>query len=315
MAAHQTVPFQPRAELARAGVDARGPGGRVRDLPADSGIRDLPVVSFYASEVWGDPVPFAMEVGFSQGHPTAWWPPVDALSASSERALAWDALALAKDPATAPRPTEVDWVRRQRALPLARWVVRGQESERFLFYEGRTRETPALVVRRGDSWAPDRPHYLLENTSGFPVHDVVIVADGKAWTAPTVPAGRSAGFLLVDPLDREAELARLKGRWSSGEAAPLPMLRAGEDCVMMRDPAVPVERASDHRLYGAEVDVLLSTWADRLLVSRPGAAQILYREDPAAVDAAMPARLYTDQYHWIDWRRLSVVLVDSVVLP
>lgn len=85
------------------------------------------------------------------------------------------------------------------------------------------------------------------------------------------------------------------------------------DCVMMQDPAVPVESASDHRLYGPELDVLLSVWRQRLL-SGPS-PRLIYREDTAAVDAAMPLSVYTDMRHYADLQRLSVVLVEGVSLP
>lgn len=291
------------------------PGGpRVRDLPADTGLRDLPVVAlFTAAGSMSEPIPFAMEVAFADGAPTAWWPPVDARSGS---ALSWEALSLSRSPANPPRDTDAAWVEAQRAVPAARWIDRGPDSERFLFYEGRTREASALEVRRGDTWTPDRPHWVLENTGAADVHDVVILADGRVWTAPTIPAGRSAGFLLVDPLDREALLAWWRARWSSGRAADLPWTMADGDCVMGRDPAVPVERATDHRLFAEEVDALLAAWADPFFApTAPGEARLLYREDVAAVDAAMPARLYTDQFHHLTFRRLSVVLVDGARLP
>ena len=85
---------------------------------------------------------------------------------------------------------------------------------------------------------------------------------------------------------------------------------------MMRDPAVPVERSADHRLFAAEVDVLLDTWEPWLFrTDGPGNAHLLYREDVGAIDATVPIKLYTDMYHWVDLHRLSVVLVDGVKLP
>ena len=191
-----------RSETAHAGT-----GPRVRDLPADGGERDLPVISLYGAGLWSYPIPFALEVGFASGAPTVWWPPADLLTGS---ALAWESLALGPNPANVPRGASEPWVDRVRALPDALWVDRGAESERFVFYEGRTVESSALVLRRGDSWSPKRPHYLVENISDQVVHDVVIVADGRAWTAPSVPPHRTAGFLLTDPLDATALRASLR---------------------------------------------------------------------------------------------------------
>lgn len=287
---------------------ARPAGPKVRELPADGGERDLPVITLYTTDSWSFPVPFAAEVRFRTGSPTAWWPPVDGWTADG---LQWDALALA--PAGTPsRPASAPWVDALRAVPGALWVQRGSEQERFLFYEGTTRQGSAVVLRRGPEHGPGRPHYVLENVSDDDVFDVVVVADGRAWSAPAIPARKSAGFLLDDPLDRGALLRRLRGAWAGGSP---PVHGWGDGCVMMRDPAVPVTEATDHHLYPADVDALLAAWDGQLLVPEAGAAQILYREAPAAVDREVPVALYTDMYHWIDWHRLSVVLVDGVKLP
>lgn len=322
----------------------------VRGLPPDTGVRTLPVVQLYAPTGWGPPVPFAMEVGFSQGEAALWFPQVDrrtpAAQANSPRAardreallrkradrdaftgqgadlgsdptrqLGWDALTLTDKAPASVLPAEVPWVDALRAVPEALWVERGQERERFIFYEAETTEAPALVIERGGSWQPDRPHYVLHNRADWDVHDVLIVSDGVAWSAPRIPAGASAGFILGVPFDVEQTEDWLRARWID-EVQPTPPTRMNwsrEDCVMMRDPAVPVEQAAGHRLYAAEVDVLLSVWAERLLAAE--GTHILYREDTEALDALMPASLYTDMYHDIDWRRLGVVLVEGAALP
>ena len=65
--------------------------------------------------------------------------------------------------------------------------------------------------------------------------------------------------------------------------------------------------------HDAEVDVLLSVWADRLLAS--DGVRVVYREDTAALDALMPASLYTSMFWYVQWRRLGVVLVEGLTLP
>ena len=52
----------------------------VRDLPADDGIRLLPVVQFYLAPEDGPRAPVALEVGFRDGEASSWWPAVDRLS-------------------------------------------------------------------------------------------------------------------------------------------------------------------------------------------------------------------------------------------
>ena len=69
-----------------------------------------------------------------------------------------------------------------------------------------------------------------------------------------------------------------------------------------------MNQAAGHALYGSEVDAMLGVWGERLFA--PG-DHLLYREDPSALDAVMPVSLYTDMYHWFDWRRLGVVLVEG----
>jgi hypothetical protein len=78
----------------------------------------------------------------------------------------------------------------------------------------------------------------------------------------------------------------------------------------MRDPMRPVERAADHRLYAGEVELLWSVWAERLL--RADGDRVVYREDPAALDAMMPVSLYTDMYHFVEWSRLGLVVVEQL---
>ena len=86
---------------------------------------------------------------------------------------------------------------------------------------------------------------------------------------------------------------------------------AGE-CVMMRDPALPVEAASGYRVYGPELDVLLGVWADRMLVA--DGVHLVYREDPTALDSRMPVSVYTDMMHYVTLSRLGVVVVEGVML-
>lgn len=317
-------------------------GPAVRTLPPDSGERDLPVVHFYAASPWADHVPVGVEVGFTRGEASAWFPAVTertpAATANSaaayearkavlakrpsepfavERAdpgrdptrqLHWDRLLLSVEPLAKPQDTGVAWVPSARAVPDALWVNGPGESDRFLFYEAETRETSAVVIEPGDSGKPG--HYILRNTSDWDVFDVVFVHEGRVWTAPRIPAGKTAGFLLRDPFDPAAVKAWLEPRWTDTDGLPQ---TNWEECVMMRDPAVPTEKASSHRLLPTELAVLFDAWEGRLLGA--DGTRLLYREDPAALDAVMPLSIYTDMYHYPVVHRLGVVMVVDPEVP
>ncbi len=327
-----------------------GPEGTpVRTLPADSGVRTLPVVHFYGPGRWADTVPLAVEVGFSQGRAAAWYPQADLLRSPEEanggaarrqlaalqkqRAerqafmgdsgylpgdptaqLVWDALSLSPEPASSPQETDVSWVPALRGLD-ALWVNQGGESERFLFYEADTSERPALRVERGETWSPQRPHYLLHNDTDHPVHSVLVLTEGGTlgFYAPQIPAGSSAGFLLDKPGPDDPR-ALLKDALVD-HAQPVLATDyswAREDCVMGRDPAVPVTQASDHRLFEPEVDAILEIWGERFFAADD--TVILYREDTESLAELMPLSLYTDMFHFLDLRRLGLVLWEGLDL-
>ena len=330
------------------GSDTLG-GQPVRDLPADSGVRTLPVVHFYAPRVWGDDVPLAVEVGFREGQASAWYPqadlvrpareangalafaarlalevqranrvpfvePKDPLPGDPTAQLVWDALTLSPEPSNRPMDTDVVWVHTLRDLD-ALWVERGTESERFLFYEADTRERPALRVERGETWAPDRPHYVLYNDSEHAIHDVLVVHDGGAATffAPSIPAGSYAGFLMDSP-EVEDLRALVERRLVDADRSEAPTQASWifDDCVMTRDPAVPVRRAGGHRMFQPEVDAILEVWGERFF--EQDGTTIIYREDAASLDRLVPLSVYTDMYHYVELRRLSLILWEGLDL-
>lgn len=317
----------------RSGAVPHGPA--VRTLPPDSGIRDLPVLSFHGVAWNGREIPVGVSVGFTTGSASVWYPQVDvrtpaeaangSAAAAARRALVagrqaperrrggvdpgrdptrqlhWDALVLTPEPVTAPLDAS-GWVTGARDVSGALWVNRPGETERFVFYEAETRESPALVLEPG----PTGPsHRVLRNTSDWDVHDVLIVRDGRMWTAPRIPAGKTAGFLLEDPFDAHAARAWLTERWTDPSGPPV---ASWDPCVMMRDPAVPAEVSQDHRIHADELAVLWSAWADTLLDGRD---RVVYREDTAALDAVMPLSIYTDMYHDPSLVRLGVVSVEG----
>lgn len=153
----------------------------VLSLPADTGERAKPVVNFHiAHPEYAREIPLAMSVGFTQGRPKAWYPQADfvrhgpAWSAASEpygtgRQLVWDPLTLSHEPKASLPWTAEDWVLEQREIE-ALYVNRGgEESERFLFYEGLVSEEPVVVLRDG----------RLVNTGDWPVHDLLRLRPGR----------------------------------------------------------------------------------------------------------------------------------------
>jgi len=323
----------------------------VRDMDVDSGVRALPVVSFFAPQTRFDTVPIGLEVGFSAGKAALWFPQVDTLvdaatanaatalderqalldarakrdpygenpvlGADPTRQLVWETLSLEEKGKGSEKSTQT-WVDALRKLDGALWVERGAESERFAFYEGRTDEKPLLEVERGDEWSDTRAHYVLKNPSAWPVHDVLVVRRvGKqayVFYAPSIPAGKSAGFVLEDALQvgsdafKEATRGQLEKSLvdATTPTPPTDYDWSTGTCVMGRDPAVPVEVAEGHRLYQAEVDVLLDAWGPAFFEQE--GTVVVYREDPGYLDAMMPLSLYTDMYHFIELRRAGLVL-------
>ncbi|PKN59543.1 MAG: hypothetical protein CVU56_00520 [Deltaproteobacteria bacterium HGW-Deltaproteobacteria-14] len=332
----------------------------VRELPIDSGDRDLPVIHFYAPTMRGASIPVGLEVGFTTGAASAWFPAVDELRpaaiangpasavartqllaqraaragdsatwrgeaptmpADPTRQLVWSRLDLTPQPASPRAPTDAAWVKTARDIG-ALWVNAGGESERFLFYEGKTVERVPLTLRRGDRWQPTKRQYVLSNTGAHPVHDVFVVHKDAGATyvfvAATIVAGASVAFVLDDHPARDVKAATvtaLRDRLVDPAASTVPAQYQWDmdDCVMGRDPAVPTERAAGHHLYRAEADLLLDTWGERFF-GQPGTT-VVYREDGAYLDAVMPLSVYTDMFSFPVLHRAGLALWEHVSLP
>ena len=238
------------------------------------------------------------------------------------RQLIWHDLALRTRPVQRPHASRTDWVDALRGFDDALWVNRGTESERFVFYEAPTREGVALELARGSTWAAGRRHVVVRNRGTHAVHDVIVThREGSAvfvFHAPSIPAGRSAGFVVED--HRVSDVARAtRGHLraalvDSGQPRmPRDWQWSLDSCVMMRDPAVPVESASGHRLYAHEVDAILDVWSAQLF-DQPGTT-IVYREDTTYLDQQMPVSIYTDMFHYVELRRTGLALWRGVSLP
>ena len=345
---------------------SRRPGvAPVRHMPADSGMRALPVLHFYsAGTLSGGRIPVGVEVGFTRGEARVWYPQVDTRrrasaantpAARQQRAsllrargardpiqnaggarfpsdptaqLVWDRLELsAGQPAHTPHRARADWVRQLRDFDSALWVDGAQgESERFVFYEAETRERVPLRVERGPTHRAGRRHLVLRNTGSHAVHDVFFThREGEGarervfvFFAPSIPAGARAGFVLEEHAAADVDAPtrdRLRTRLvDAAEPTPPTSYRWGPDrCVMQRDPAVPVDTAEGHRLYAHEVDAILAIWGERFF-AQPGTT-LVYREDTAYLDQAMPLAVYTDMYNFVLLRRAGLAVWSDLALP
>lgn len=221
----------------RSGPAGAPTGTHVRELPPDSGERELPIVHFYSSGAWSSgAIPVAIAVGFTRGDATRWFPQVDVrrpaaqangasgtegrrrvlaarraltprgnrgtIEADPSRQLEWARLSLTREAQHTPPASSTAWVRDMRAFGDALWVNNDVESERFVFYEGATSERALISIARGDQWRAGRRHYVLRNESSHPVHDVFVVHreanDVFVFFAPQIPARRTAGFVLEE---------------------------------------------------------------------------------------------------------------------
>ncbi len=279
----------------------------VKQLPADSGIRALPVLHFYG-QAGSANIPVGVEVAFRGGQPGVWFPGVDRID---QGRLVWDRLELASIPRTAPLATDLDWVGAARGLS-ALWVERPTESERFVFYEAATQERVPLVLRRDATWTRSRRKMVIENFGRYPVHDVFFIhrEGARAFTfrASEIAAGGTVTFVVEDhPLATD-----LRGELHTLLVAPPPSADAPGECVTGRNPAVPVSRASGHRIYKEEVDLILRIWGARFFDTQ--GTSIIYREGTPQLDEVMPLSIYTDMYHSIELRRAGLALWQGLTL-
>ncbi len=340
------VPANFHTSAGTGGASAADPP--VRHGDSDSGDRFLPVMQFFT--YGSGPIPIGLEVGVRYGTASAWYPQVDHRTPASDangplalasrtrlladrarrspfgpplllgrdptRQLAWDHLELTDAPTHAAAASTTPWVDRLRAMPAARWVNGARESERFVFYEANTSETAAITIERGPEYGPGRRHLILRNRSTHPVHDVVLVHREAAGlyviTAPQIPAGQTAGFILEDHRADAAAFTTATDEWLRASMNAETAARY-DGCVMQRDPAVPVETATGHSVFGEEGDVILDTWGARFFNAL--GTNVVYREDTAHLDEVMPLSLYTDMFHFIVLNRLGLALVENLTLP
>jgi hypothetical protein len=323
----------------------------VRDLPIDTGIRSLPVLHFYSrGPRSGNSIPIGIEVGFRRGAATHWYPQLQGLrtatqansaSAQASRALLlqaraarapfgrqnprlgrdptrqlfWDHLELSAQPARSPHASTVPWISTARGLE-SMWVNGAQQTERFVFYEGATRERPLIQLERGSRYSASQRHLVFHNRSAYPVHDVFLTRREGANTyvihVPRIPAGRRAGFILEEHAVAD-DVVSARDRFRQRLIDPVATGGNQNGCIMMRDPAIPTETATSHQLFPDEAELILQTWGAAFF-DEPGTT-LVYREDTSYLDAMMPISIYTDMFNFIVLHRAGLAVQRGLSLP
>jgi hypothetical protein len=398
----------------KPGTTIAPPEQRVRDLPADGGVRTKPILYFYPDTYFGmDPSgpQVGIEMRFAEGYANAWWPQVTRYRPLevSARAVApdWDAwkaemLALweerilgnNRDGKAAGRwnddlqkyqaldsAKQIEWLARQdyvrrgpkfpedgrmqlvwekltlhpelpegmalpgKELPDGHWaklarevdaayVSNGQEAERYVFYEGKTREEPAIALLPAGGAGNRRflrgpvddgtREAAVVNVSKHPIYDVIAVyrnrEKGILWTGhvamlpPRTAALRIPDFSRPkkeDDLQTSPEDFRNKttGRLLEALTAGIHYDAGGG---MMRDPADPQPATQLHQLFPKEALGLEKIWHDDFFAAE--GMTVIYRESPAYLDEAMPLNLFTSMYWYIRLSRCGLVLNRNLPL-
>jgi len=341
--------------------------GRVKDLPPDSGIRTKPVLYFYTPgyNIGGETTPVGVEVRFAAGHASAWWPQVSIYRTPAQVAqavpidwpawqamhqgrrwntpltkvpdderfeLVWHNLALTAaapnlPPAGGDLP-EDHWVRRARQVN-SLYVSNGKEAEKFVFYEGKTAETPAIAILPPVD--QQDVNYHLVNVSDFPIYDIFAVyrdsERGVVWTKylaelPPAPArpvrqGSLSGGMSAFPLPDFAALPNKSAPDAATFTAHtsdrlLEVLTAGEYFTgqftddFWRDPADFQPPTASAQLFPDEARAVEAIWRNDFFSAE--GLTIIYRESPASLDQAMPLLLFTDMFHYVKLSRCGLVL-------
>ncbi|MDK1030540.1 MAG: hypothetical protein QGD94_00875 [Planctomycetia bacterium] len=272
-------------------------------------------------------------------HGNRWRKPLPKLPDDERFELVWHDLTLTKDLPTGKtlvgkKLPEDHWVRRARKVDswlrprFPYYVSNGKEVERFLFYEGATREMPAITVlppRR------EEKECHLVNVGEEPIYDVFVVyrGGGRRWVKylavlPPVPAVKKKTFgwghdvaqivsialpdfanqLLGGALDEAEFDRRTRGKL-------VEVLTAGEHYAPqfyrgMRDPGDPQPPTKMHHLFLPEAVALEKIWHTEFFES--DGLTVVYRESPEYLDEAMPLRIYTDMHHYVMLSRCGLVL-------
>ena len=215
----------------------------------------------------------------------------------------------------------------------AAYVSNGKETERYVFYEGKTSEVPAiaLIPAEGGARFHDygrRPKTVKEvslvNVGKHSIYDVIAIYQdrekGILWSGymPVMPP-REVAMRIPDfknPLEsdnltlspeefRRMTTERMIENLTSG--TPVVMHN-----VMGRDPADAQGPTQRHQLFHKEAVGLERIWHDDFFEGE--GFTVVYRESPAYLDEAMPLNIFTSMHWHIRLSRCGLVLNRNIPL-
>ncbi len=242
---------------------------------------DKPVVHFYGPE--GKRVRFRTR--FAEGLPLVWWPRAE----WDETSLAWD-VTLGAEPAVPVQAVERGhWFERLRATD-SMYCQLGDQSERFLYYDGESRYASPLGVRKAEG------AYRVENTGREPALDVYLCARAGEFVAWRSRLDPGESWVPAEPLgeDPVAHLAARLGEAGLTGAESSGLAEIWKDDFFAAERLVLVHRLADgvyDRLLPAEVEPRPATFV------RVGLA-LVADQDPDLAEAveALLADLSADDY-------------------
>ena len=223
------------------------------------------------------------------------------------------------------------WVKLARNVNSA-YVSDGKEAEKYIFTRGKRPRSPAIVILpppRNDS-----NHYLV-NVSDFPIHDVFAIYRDKArkvvwvkylpmmapvpvvatnpevlsrgYNVPQITALALPDFAAMTPAQglTPEEFTRMT-RDRLLETLTAGVFYDGDMSMDLRDPTLPQPPTTQSQLFPQEASALEAIWHADFFAA--DGLTILYREDPAYLDQAMPLNIYTDMFHYVKLTRCGLVL-------
>lgn len=252
--------------------------------------------------------------------------------------LAWEELTLhPKAPENQVLPgkdlKDDHWAKIAREVDAA-YVSNGTETERYVFYEGKTNEESAIALlpangglrhtKYGIQRDEEREEVSLVNVGKHSIYDVIAIyrdrKKGILWTGylpvmpPQVVALRIPDFKnprkedhlkLTPETFRRQTTERLIENLTTGT----PIVSGN---ILMRDPADPQGPTQRHQLFRKEALGLEKIWHDDFFES--DGFTVVYRESPEYLDEAMPLNIFTSMYWHIRLSRCGLVLNRNIPL-